>query len=96
MKWRKGVSLAGFYSVIEVTLKKADDTFQFSVKDYGTGIPVEMQAKVFEPYYQITNPKTNTQGMGLGNEEVIQKYIREQGGNIKGYKNFHKNQLSLF
>ena len=37
----------------------------------------------------------NTVGQ-YGNEEVIQKYIHEQGGDIKGYKNFHKNQLSLF
>ena len=86
MKWRKGVSLAGFYSVIEVTLKKADDTFQFSVKDYGTGIPVEMQAKVFEPYYQITNPKTNTQGMGLG-LPIVKKVIDDLNGNIKVISN---------
>lgn len=31
-----------------------------------------------------------------GNEEVIQKYIHEQGGNINTYKKFHSNQSCLF
>jgi len=69
-------------SFIEVTLKKMGDAFQFSVKDYGTGIPVDLQAKVFEPYYQITNPKTNTQGMGLG-LPIVKKVIDDLNGNIK-------------
>ncbi len=73
-------------SIIEVALKKAGDTFQFSVKDYGTGIPVDMQAKVFEPYYQITNPKNNTQGMGLG-LPIVKKVIDDLNGNIKVISN---------
>ena len=73
-------------SVIEVTLRKAGDTLQFSVKDYGIGIPVDMQAKVFEPYYQITNPKTNTQGMGLG-LPIVKEVIDDLNGNIKVISN---------
>ena len=72
--------------VIEVTLIRAGDTFQFSVKDYGTGIPNDMQAKVFEPYYQITNPKTNTQGMGLG-LPIVKKVIDDLNGNIQVISN---------
>jgi signal transduction histidine kinase/DNA-binding NarL/FixJ family response regulator len=74
------------HGIIEVALKKAGDTFQFSVKDYGTGIPVDMQAKVFIPYYQITNPKTNTQGMGLG-LPIVKKVIDDLNGNIKVISN---------
>ncbi len=73
-------------SIIEVALKKFDDTFQFSVKDYGTGIPVEMQAKIFEPYYQIANPKTNAQGMGLG-LPIVKKVIDDLNGKIKVISN---------
>ena len=45
-----------------------------------------MQAKVFEPYYQITNPKTNTQGMGLG-LRIVKKVIDDLNGNIKVISN---------
>jgi signal transduction histidine kinase/DNA-binding NarL/FixJ family response regulator len=71
---------------IEVTLKRAGNTFQFSVKDYGIGIPVDMQAKVFEPYYQITNPKTNTQGMGLG-LPIVKRVINDLNGHINVISN---------
>jgi REP element-mobilizing transposase RayT len=37
----------------------------------------------------------NTVGQ-YANEEVIQRYIHEQGSDKKAYKNFHKNQLRLF
>ena len=81
-----GIKFSNTHSIIEVTLKKAGDTFQFSVKDYGTGIPVDMQTKVFEPYYQIANPKTNTQGMGLG-LPIVKKVIDDLNGNIKVISN---------
>ena len=80
------VKFSNTHSIIEVTLKKVGDIFQFSVKDYGTGIPVDMQTKVFEPYYQITNPKTNTQGMGLG-LPIVKKVIDDLNGNIKVISN---------
>ena len=37
----------------------------------------------------------NTVGQ-YANEEVIQRYIHEQGGDKSTHKNFHKNQLRLF
>ena len=37
----------------------------------------------------------NTVGQ-YANEEIIQKYIHEQGGDKKSYKKFHSNQLRLF
>lgn len=80
------IKFSNSHSIIEITLKKAGDTFQFSVKDYGTGIPVDMQAKVFEPYYQITNPKTKTQGMGLG-LPIVKKVIDDLNGIIKVISN---------
>ena len=80
------IKFSNTHSIIEVALKKVGGTFQFSVKDYGTGIPIDMQAKVFEPYYQITNPKTNTQGMGLG-LPIVKKVINDLNGNIKVINN---------
>lgn len=81
-----GIKFSNAHSIIEITLKRAGDTFQFSVKDYGTGIPVDIQAKVFEPYYQIANPKSNTQGMGLG-LPIVKKVIDDLNGNIKVISN---------
>ena len=46
---------------IEISLKEVDNKILFSVKDCGIGIPTEMQARVFEPYYQITNQKKSIQ-----------------------------------
>jgi signal transduction histidine kinase/DNA-binding NarL/FixJ family response regulator len=77
-----GIKFSNSHSIIEVTLQKDGDAFQFSVKDYGSGIPVDVQAKIFEPYYQITNPKNNTQGMGLG-LPIVKKIIDDLNGNIK-------------
>jgi DNA-binding NarL/FixJ family response regulator len=80
------IKFSNSHSVIEVTLEKCEDTFQFSVKDYGTGIPINMQTKIFEPYYQIINPKNNIQGMGLG-LPIVKKVIDDLNGNIKVISN---------
>ena len=68
--------------IIEIALKHQDDTIFFTVKDFGGGIPVELQAKVFEPYYQLTNHKRNTQGMGPG-LPIVKKVIDDLNGDIK-------------
>jgi|SRR6185312_1612124 len=80
------IKFSDSHNIIEVTLQKDGDTFQFSVKDYGSGIPVDIQTKIFEPYYQITNPKNNTQGMGLG-LPIVKKVIDDLNGNIKVISN---------
>ena len=69
-------------SCIEVYLTKCEETLQLSVKDYGSGIPVNMHLKVFEPYYQITNLKNNVQGMGLG-LPIVKKVINDLDGIIQ-------------
>jgi signal transduction histidine kinase/DNA-binding NarL/FixJ family response regulator len=75
------IKFSNSHSIIEVTLKREGDTFQFSVKDYGSGIPVDVQAKIFEPYYQIASPKKSSQGMGLG-LPIVKKIIDDLNGNI--------------
>lgn len=51
---------------IEVSLQARDNQIYFSIKDNGIGISPELHNKLFEPYYQINNEKSNSQGMGLG------------------------------
>lgn len=66
---------------VVVALRKEGGQILFSVKDQGPGIPVKMQAKVFEPYYQISGQKTNAQGMGLG-LPIVKKVVEDLGGTI--------------
>lgn len=68
--------------IIKIALKLTDDAILFSVKDFGKGIPSEMQTKVFEPYYQLTNNKSNIQGMGLG-LPIVKKVVEDLNGEIK-------------
>lgn len=49
-----------------VTLKSELGRVLFKVSDTGRGIPLTLQKKIFEPYFQINNVTTSLQGMGLG------------------------------
>lgn len=53
----------------------------FSVCDNGIGIPIKMQKKIFEPYFQINTQKKNSQGMGLG-LPILKKIVEELNGQI--------------
>jgi signal transduction histidine kinase/DNA-binding NarL/FixJ family response regulator len=67
---------------IEVSLQSEGDKINFSVKDYGIGIPLELHKKIFEPYYQISNQKRSIQGMGLG-LPIVQKVVQDLKGEIQ-------------
>lgn len=67
---------------IQISLYSLDNDIYFAIKDNGIGIPVELQKKVFEPYYQISSQKKNTQGMGLG-LPIVKKVVEELNGEIK-------------
>lgn len=69
-------------SEIEILLFSLDSEIHFSVCDYGIGIPPAMQKKIFEPYYQIANRKTNVQGLGLG-LPIVKKVIEDLQGEIR-------------
>ncbi|HSH64267.1 MAG TPA: ATP-binding protein [Bacteroidia bacterium] len=65
---------------IEVILTSIDKQIYFSVRDTGIGIPVSLQAKIFEPFYQIHSEKANFQGMGLGLSLVKENVVQLNGG----------------
>ena len=67
---------------IEIALKTLGDKIHFSVKDAGIGIPLDLQKKLFEPYYQINHKKTGLQGMGLG-LPIVKKVVDSLGGQIQ-------------
>jgi two-component system CheB/CheR fusion protein len=52
---------------VVVSTQMKDDMINFSVKDFGIGIPEDKQHKVFEQYYRVSGTKEHTfPGLGLG------------------------------
>lgn len=68
-------------STISVKLFVDGEFLNFVVQDFGVGIPTEYQKKIFEPYFQITNKKANSQGMGLG-LPIVKKIVEDLKGTI--------------
>jgi PAS domain S-box-containing protein len=67
---------------IVVHLKTVSDGVQVSVQDFGVGIPLEKQSKVFERFYRVSGPKEDTfPGLGLG-LYISSEIIKRQGGKI--------------
>jgi two-component system sensor histidine kinase ChiS len=67
---------------IEISLQSTGDHIRFSIADNGIGIPVAMQTKIFEPYFQINAEKANFQGMGLG-LSIVKKILLDLNGEIE-------------
>jgi putative transposase len=55
----------------------------------------EVKQQLWGGHFWSSGYYVNTVGQ-YANEEVIQKYIHEQGGDKKTYKKFHTSQLNLF
>lgn len=67
-------------SIIELMITSIGDEVQFSVKDFGQGIPPQYQSKVFDRYFRI--PGSQKEGTGLG-LSISKEFIEAQGGKIK-------------
>lgn len=64
-------------SVVEVGGRRVDRRYEIEVKDHGSGIPAELQGRVFEPFFT-----TRERGSGLG-LALAQKIVRAHGGEIR-------------
>ena len=52
---------------VDVALKRSSDGFVVSVRDYGTGVPEESLANIFDPFYRVEKDRGRTSGgVGLG------------------------------
>jgi signal transduction histidine kinase len=59
-------------------------TWAFSVQDTGIGIPPEMTARLFDPYYQVEQSKGRAHGRGIGLGLAIVKELTDMlGGTIE-------------
>ena len=64
---------------ITVTLKEEGSELLLQVKDTGSGIPVDKQAKVFERFYQVDNEHMGS-GIGLS---LVQRLVELHHGRIE-------------
>jgi two-component system CheB/CheR fusion protein len=66
--------------LIETELTKGE--FIFSVRDYGVGVPIDQQDKIFQRFYRVSESAGNrVPGLGLG-LFISAQIVKQQGGKI--------------
>jgi len=69
-------------SEVDVSAEVINDFILFSVKDYGCGLSLENQARVFEPFYQVDSSSSRKHGgTGLG-LTICRGIVESQKGKI--------------
>jgi signal transduction histidine kinase/DNA-binding NarL/FixJ family response regulator len=67
--------------IITLILEGLEEKIQLIIQDNGVGIPEESQSRIFEPYYQVTEKKQNSQGIGMG-LSIVNNIVKSCGGKI--------------
>jgi signal transduction histidine kinase len=61
---------------ITVSTKKRDDCVEISISDTGTGIPEEIEARVYEPFFTTKDVGKGTgQGLAFAHSVVVKKHL---------------------
>jgi PAS domain S-box-containing protein len=69
-------------SKIIISAERNNGRFIFSVRDYGIGIPEDMQQQIFHRFFRVSESAGNrVSGLGLG-LYISSEIIRQQGGRI--------------
>ncbi len=78
---------------IKISLAETSETFELSVTDSGCGMPVEIQSKIFQPYFTTKNINSGT-GLGLS---ICRKIIERHHGTIDiNSKNVNTQFVMIF
>nr|WP_249167096.1 ATP-binding protein [Bradyrhizobium sp. JYMT SZCCT0428] len=70
---------AGFAPAVTAATRNLGDTVEIRIRDNGTGIPVEVQEKMFNPFF-TTKPAGEGTGLGLSMTHDI--IVKQHGGRI--------------
>jgi signal transduction histidine kinase len=86
---RAGIVLSNFLSnalrytqeeaQVVLSAQEAKDTIRFAVRDEGPGVPLELQAVIFEKFIQLPNRAPGAAGFGLF---LAREIIKAHGGEI--------------
>jgi len=50
-----------------VSVTRSEDLYRIAVRDFGSGVPVEALAHIFDPFYRVETDRGRTSGgVGLG------------------------------
>jgi signal transduction histidine kinase len=73
--------LGGEYEpTVSISSKKTDSGVEFRIKDNGTGIPDDVKAKIFQPFFTT---KPTGQGTGLGLSLAYDIVVKGHGGTLE-------------
>jgi two-component system sensor histidine kinase CpxA len=71
------------HSSVDVSLVEQDGLVEFSVRDHGTGVPEQMLADIFKPFFRVESDRNRVSGgTGLG-LAIAERAIRAHGGEIR-------------
>jgi GAF domain-containing protein len=71
---------SGFEPVLSAATRNLGDTVEIRIRDNGTGIPAEVQEKMFNPFF-TTKPAGEGTGLGLSMSHDI--IVKQHGGRIE-------------
>ena len=76
------IKFSGTSRKIDISLSPKDDEVLICVKDYGIGIPVKDQEKIFDRFYRGTEPqRLGIRGSGIG-LTIVKQIVEAHGGTI--------------
>lgn len=76
---RDAMPQGGTIEIVATIARDASAFVEISVRDYGTGIPPEVQPRLFEPFF-TTKPKGRGTGLGLA---IVHRLMERHGGSVR-------------
>ena len=66
-------------TIIDITVSKSENQYEFSIKDNGPGIEKQYHSKIFEMFNQLDTKKDGSTGIGLS---IVKRIVLENQGDI--------------